>query len=123
MRRFRRRQHEGSSVGGIQEDVESHQMTKPLILTEDVLHDIEQAADWYAQQGAGLGNRSARSVTTALYAIAFSPKIYGKVGHQVRASLVRSFPFVVYYRDLPLFVEVVVIIHAKRNPKDWKSRV
>ena len=98
-------------------------MTKSLILTEDVLHDIEQAADWYDQQGAGLGNRSARSVTTALDAIAFSPKIYGKVGRQVRASLVRSFPFVVYFRELPSFVEVVAVIHAKRNPKDWKLRV
>ena len=98
-------------------------MTKPLILTEDGPHDIEQAADWYDQQRAGLGNRFARSVTTALDAIAFSPKIYGKVGRQVRASLVRSLPFVVNYRELTSFVEVVAVIHAKRNSKDWKSRV
>ena len=95
-------------------------MTKPLILTEDVLHDIEQAADWYDQQRAGLGNRFARSVTVALYAIEASPMGYGKVWRQMRASLVCSFPFVVCYRELTSFVEV---IHAKRNPKDWKSRV
>ena len=98
-------------------------MTKPLILTEDVLHGIEQAADCYDQQRAGLGNRSPRSVTAALDAIEASPTGYGKVWRQMRARLVRSFPFVVYYRELTSFVEVVAVILAKRNPKDWKSRV
>jgi plasmid stabilization system protein ParE len=96
---------------------------KPLILTDDAIGDIEQAADWYDQQRDGLGNRFARSVATALDAIKISPKSYGVVGRQVRASLVRSFPFVIYYRELQSFVEVVAVIHAKRNPNEWKTRV
>ena len=98
-------------------------MTKPLILKDEAFEDIEEAAEWYDQHRAGLGNRFARSVAAALDAIKADPKSYGKVWRQMRARMVRSFPFVIYYRDMPTFVEVVAVIHAKRNPKDWKSRV
>jgi plasmid stabilization system protein ParE len=38
-------------------------------------------------------------------------------------ALARRFPYLIIYRVFPDFISVVAVIHGKRHPRRWKSRL
>ena len=50
------------------------------------------------------------------------PELHAVIEKQVRRSRVAVFPYHIYYRILPDRIEVIAIIHGRRDPALWKSR-
>jgi hypothetical protein len=86
-----------------------------------------EAADWYEQQGEGLGDRFMNEVAQALAAIEANPKRFAQLetlGSRTtfRRALVNEFPYVVVYRVFTNDVFVYAVAHAGRRPNYWKNR-
>lgn len=97
-------------------------MNLPVVLTLDAETDFDTAADFYQQQ-AGLGDRFTDSVRQSLRAIGQMPESHAPLHRDVRRTKVRPFPYIIYYRVRPDRVEVIAILHGRRDPSVWKDRL
>jgi len=51
-----------------------------------------------------------------------NPTAYPVVHNHVRKSVLKRFPFVVYFRIKEVIIQVIAIFHTSRNPEIWKDR-
>lgn len=103
-----------------------HAMTPPVApvrLHPDAQMEFDRAIEWYERERPGLGETFGLRVKEVLERISKTPEIHGRVFGDVRCTLVRHFPYAVYYRIESHWIEVVSVFHAKRNPREWQRRV
>jgi plasmid stabilization system protein ParE len=99
----------------------SHRLEiRPLALA-----DIAEAAAWYEERQAGLGERFTREVATAIDALLPNPLIYRSRNRRLGARwcFPRSFPYRIVYRVHADVVTVVAVIHAARHDRHWQERL
>jgi plasmid stabilization system protein ParE len=82
-----------------------------------------EAADWYGERSAGLGDRFVDAVRDTFHRIRAAPELHGIVWRDVRCTLVSGFPYAIYYQVKPEGVVVFAVIHTKRDSQVWQSRV
>ncbi len=92
-------------------------MSLPVVLGEAAEAEFDEAVDWYEQR-AGLGFKFVASVREVLARIGSSPELHAIVRNDVRRSVMRGFPYSVYYRLQTDRVEVVAIFHSRREPSE-----
>jgi len=51
------------------------------------------------------------------------PALYAVSFRGVRPAKLRKFPYVVYYRVLAEWTEILAVMHGRRDNKSWKDRV
>jgi toxin ParE1/3/4 len=68
-------------------------------------------------------SRSPSQSIMLLIRIAAMPQIYEVAFRDVRRGRLRRFPYVIYYRVLSDKIEVIAILHARRDPTLWQDRV
>jgi hypothetical protein len=84
--------------------------------------DIKEAAEWYDQRSAGLGERFKVKVIEQIDFLS-----HGAFQHTIRYDDVRcfkidKFPFNIHYIVNMNEVHVFAVIHTSRNPEIWRSR-
>jgi len=97
-------------------------MTPRLSLRRDAQADIDGAAGWYEDQRAGLGLEFTRVVRAALATIEREPLRYPLARGEVRRTLIRRFPYAVYFIADPDATVVIACLHVRRDPQVWHSR-
>lgn len=97
-------------------------MSLPIVLRSEASRDAEEARDYYNAREAGLGQLFLRRLAECLARVQANPELYGCEWGEVRATRVRKFPYVVYYRILEIHVEVMAVMHGSRDPVAWQSR-
>jgi toxin ParE1/3/4 len=95
---------------------------KPLIIRPAAAADVEDIFQWYETERPGLGVEFQEELQRTLTAISANPRFYPIVRRDTRRALLRRFPYIVYYRDLPGVVAVVACVHGHRDPRHWQSR-
>jgi plasmid stabilization system protein ParE len=90
--------------------------------------DIIEAADWYEQQLAGLGNRYFAAVDRTIERIGRLPRTGGRVprtprGREVRETLVGGFPFLLTYEVTSSELIVLSAVHARSIRRPWRRRL
>ena len=98
-------------------------MNRPVIFRPAARQDLINARNWYEERRAGLGDRFASSVERTLETIAKSPELFPVVHHDVRRALVRPFPYGVFYRIRSDAIHVLAVMHGRRDPAIWRSRI
>lgn len=98
-------------------------MTRPVILTPLAEADLAEGKAWYDDQRDGLGTEFVLSVEKVLHQIGATPEMHQVVRGDVRKSVVRRFPYVVFYRAEPDRVVVLAVHDARRDPARWQSRL
>ena len=93
-----------------------------VVLRPAAAADIEDAISWYERQRPALGAEFLEAVNAALKVIAQKPRLAPLVQRQTRRSLIRRFPYAIYYRVEGDVVVVVACMHGRRNPSRWRSR-
>jgi len=68
-----------------------------LIILPEAEQDAAQAYVWYEDQELGLGEEFLRCVDACIQSIRRSPGMYEVVHESYRRSVVRRFPYVVFY--------------------------
>lgn len=97
-------------------------MSLPVVLTAEAEADFDAAADWYEEQ-AGLGASFTLQVRQILIRIGQMPELHGVLHRDIRRAKVPKFPYNVYDRVRPDRVEVIAVLHGRRDPSAWKERV
>lgn len=98
-------------------------MSLPVVLRPEATRDVEEARDYLDSQRAGLGQMFLDRLNDTLVRIGTMPEMYGVVWQKVRASLLRKFQYVVYYRVHDDRVEVLAVMHGSRDGSAWQGRV
>jgi plasmid stabilization system protein ParE len=93
-----------------------------LIVRLAAAADIDEAFLWYERQQPGLGHDFLAAVQATLDGIAEHPLRHPVVRRNTRRSLLRRYPYAIYYRVYDDLVVVVACMHARRNPRRWQSR-
>ena len=98
-------------------------MSSPLIIRPEAEADLVEGFDWYEQRRNGLGDEFLNEVQTRLGTIEANPLRYAAVYRNARQALVRRFPYKVLYLFEGNRVEVLGVVHVKRQPQFWQKRV
>ena len=93
-----------------------------VILRPAAAADVEDAISWYERQRPALGSEFLEAVNAALKVIAQKPRLAPLVQRHTHRSLLRRFPYAIYYRIEGDLVVVVACMHGRRNPRRWRTR-
>jgi plasmid stabilization system protein ParE len=95
---------------------------KPVRFHPEAESEMNDAAAWYEAQRRGLGKRLIASVEDAVNRIRLNPELYQAIDEDVRRCLTATFPFGVLFRIRPDSIEIVAVMHLRREPGYWAGR-
>ena len=87
------------------------------------MQDLALAARWYLDEAPHVLESFEQEIDGAFRLSSERPELYQTVESTVRRALVRKFPFSVFYRILPEWIEVIAVVHQSRDPRTWQRRV
>ena len=94
----------------------------PVRIREEAEVDLSDAAIWYEQQRAGLGQEFLARALSVLESLPDHPNLYPVVHKGVRRALLDRFPFGIFYSVENEFILVYAVMHARRHPRSWQGR-
>jgi plasmid stabilization system protein ParE len=97
-------------------------MNYVLVFCPEVRVELDEVYSWYESQQLGLGDDFLEEIEQALDRICQMPEAYAAVYRDVRRSVVRRFPYTIYYRIVSSRVIITAVFHGHRNPKAWQKR-
>ena len=98
-------------------------MSLSLTIRPEAEADLAAQFDWYEERKRGLGYEFLAEVRAILGEIEENPLRHAAIYRNARRALVRRFPFKVFYLFDGKKVEVIGVIHARRDPQYWQQRV
>lgn len=98
-------------------------MNYRLIVRPEAEEDIKDAFEWYESQSAGLGTDFVKSVDDALDMTARTPELYPKIYREIRRSLVKKFPYGIFYIFNNNSISILAAMHVRRHPRRWQNRI
>jgi plasmid stabilization system protein ParE len=98
-------------------------MSFSIIVGEEAGVEIRDAFTWYEGQSKGLGFEFLRVVDAALTSIVRAPALFPIVHANVHRSIIRRFPYSIYYVIESETILVVSCFHNKRNLKKLEQRI
>ena len=94
-----------------------------IVLKPEAIEDLAEAARYYESRQAGLGHELIGEIDAAFRRIEQKPSGYRKIHGELRRSIVRRFPFCVYYlTDADAHVTIYAVVHQRRSPAVWQKR-
>ena len=94
-----------------------------VTLQREARLDLEDAADWYERKAAGLGNEFLQEVESVFERITEFADSYPMIYRTIRRCVLRRFPFCIFYTADGEAIDVLAVMHASRDPNNWKTRV
>jgi plasmid stabilization system protein ParE len=98
-------------------------MTLEVRLRPEAEQDLVEAAVWYEEQRPGLGQRFLDAAGAALSTASTSPRAFPVVHGSTRRTLMRRFPFAIFYQMEEERIVVIGVFHASRHPRAWRRRL
>lgn len=84
--------------------------------------DVEAAFAWYQNERAGLGSEFLDELRVAYGRIGDGPLKYRELRSGIRRTLLRRFPYAVYFSVEAELVVVLAVLHVHRDPAAWQVR-
>ncbi len=97
-------------------------MNYVLVFRLEARNELDEAYSWYESQQLGLGDDFLEQVEAALTRICQMPESYAVIYRDVRRSIVRRFPYTIYYRIVSSRVIITAVFYGRRDPTDWQAR-
>ena len=97
-------------------------MTPRLVLRPQAEAELLDARDWYEEHRPGLGGAFVTEIDMAIARIVKAPLAYPRVQGEIRRTLVRRFPYAVYFHATSDEIVVLGVVHGRRHPRRWQSR-
>lgn len=89
----------------------------------EALIEANEVAQFYEERQSGLGNRFIEVLTDVLSRIRRNLLLYRKAYKNIRKCRVLHFPYGVIFRDQKEMIQIIAVMHLKRKPGYWKSRI
>jgi plasmid stabilization system protein ParE len=91
---------------------------------KEAQHDILEAIKWYENSREGLGDDFFIAIENEKHFIEQNPFHYEDKYKGVRKSIVKRFPYIIYYKVYTRNkVLVLAVLHMKRSSRLWKGRI
>lgn len=84
--------------------------------------ELEQTILFYKKQQAGLEKRFIEAVEDAINRVCRNPLLYRKIDKDVRKCRLLHFPYAIIFRINPARVEIIAVMHLRKQPNYWQSR-
>jgi plasmid stabilization system protein ParE len=97
-------------------------MNYVLVFRVEARNELDDAYSCYESQQLELGDDFLEQVEETLTRICQMPEAYPAVYRDVRRSIVRRFPYTIYYRIVSSRVIITAVFHGRRDPKAWQAR-
>ncbi len=107
---------------GPREDLRRQDLTSAVRLTSAAARDVALAQEWYLDETPYMLQSLEEELDATFGRISDRPSLYQTVAPTLRRAPVRKFPFSVFYRVLPRWIEVIAILHQARDPRTWRQR-
>lgn len=78
---------------------------------------------YYEECQEDLGLDFAREIYEAIQSIIINPEIWPFINNNIRRRLVNRFPFAVLYSSEGSKIYILAVMHLKRKPDYWISRI
>jgi plasmid stabilization system protein ParE len=98
-------------------------VTRRLTILPQAELDVSDAAAWYEERRTGLGDEFLDELDSILRRVITDPLQFPKIKNQIRRALLRRFPYSVYFGLTRETVELVAVLHQRRDPRTWERRV
>jgi plasmid stabilization system protein ParE len=93
-----------------------------LRLSDAAEADIDDAHAWYQERGHELDDQFLAALDQCLESIERNPLAFPAVHGEIRRSLLRKFPYCVFYIITGSALVVLACLHGHRDPKIWLGR-
>jgi hypothetical protein len=97
-------------------------MAVELTIAPEAELDLAEAYVWYEGRRAGGGGVPERG-RCFLESIRRLPEMYPVVHESYRRSLIRRFPYAVFYEQSEATVTIYAVFHTSRDPDKWRQRL
>jgi plasmid stabilization system protein ParE len=84
--------------------------------------ELEQSIIFYKKQQAGLENRFIEAAEDAINKVCRNPLLYRKVDDDVRKCRLLHFPYAIIFRPRPSQIEIIAVMHLRKQPNYWQLR-
>lgn len=97
-------------------------MIRKLIIEPEAEADMGEAFAWYENQRRGLGHEFLLAIEASFAAIRRRPESFKSIRRDVRRAIMRRFPYGIFFVVEERTINVLAVLHAKRNPTVTKRR-
>ena len=84
--------------------------------------DVEATFQWYENELPGLGLEFLDELRSVYDRIVQGPLKYQDLRSGIRRTLLRRFPYAVYFAFEADVIVVLAVLHAHRDPAEWQKR-
>jgi len=84
--------------------------------------DVVAAFDWYEQQRPGLGDEFLDELQATYTRIVDGPLRYRMLRGGARHTLLRRFPYAVYFTVNGEDISIFAVVHSSRDQSEWRRR-
>jgi plasmid stabilization system protein ParE len=98
-------------------------MAVEIVTAPEAEQDVADAYAWYESRRAGLGEEFLSCVDACIEAIRRIPEMHAIVYESYRRTLLRRFPYALFYEYAEGVATVYGIFHTSRHPEKWMRRV
>lgn len=85
--------------------------------------EFQEAIDFYNRQSEGLGFELALEVKDTIERIVLFPQAWTALSNRTRRCRTKRFPYALVYQVRKDFILIVAVMHMRKDPKSWKTRV
>lgn len=90
---------------------------------ESALEEFAEAAEYYDSEEPGLGDEFVAEVFDTIQRVQEFQQAWTSLSSRTRRCQTRRFPFGVIYQIRSDTVLIVSVMHMRRSPDSWKSRL
>jgi toxin ParE1/3/4 len=94
-------------------------------ISKQALQEIEEAAQWYEMEVAGLGLQFVTAFETSITTILKNPTAYTAIASKssIRRFLIKRFSYKIFFVIVPTGIHVLAVIHAHRSKRFMRRRL
>jgi len=83
--------------------------------------ELEQTILFYKKQQAGLEKRFIEAAEDSINRVCRNPLLYRKIDDARKCRLLH-FPYAIVFRIKPAQIEIIAVMHLRKQPNYWQSR-
>jgi plasmid stabilization system protein ParE len=103
--------------------VKNQKLKRKLVIKDEAIEDIVDAALWYEQKQTFLGDEFVEEVETVFKNIESNPHIFQIQKKNIRYGYIKRFPYLIIYEVEESGIIIYGVIRAQRAPKKRYSRI
>jgi toxin ParE1/3/4 len=94
-----------------------------VVFRPEAERDLIEARDWYDNKRNGLGTEFLAEAGRTIEKVGESPGWYETRWRNVRSCQLNRFPYLVFFRVLDDRIEIVGVLHGRRDDSVWRKRL